>query len=91
MSAYFFARPVLRGQTLQTNRDLLSSLESADADVKKLITQASSILTERDHLDQPSTRRQNFLGIIFLVVSFALFTGALYLQIYTDPSFVRQP
>jgi hypothetical protein len=32
-SAYFFARPVLRGQTVQAHREILSDLESSDTDV----------------------------------------------------------
>lgn len=90
-SAYFFARPVLRGQTVQSHRDILSSLESKDPDVIKLIKDANSTLTRRAHLDQPLARRNNRWGLGLLVVSLILFTGAVALQISTDPSFVSQP
>jgi hypothetical protein len=86
-SAYFFALPALREQPLKAHRGLLEVLESSDPDVSKLITEASNILATRSQLDQPLARWHNFLGIILLVTSFLIFTGAIILQVYTDPLF----
>ena len=90
-SAACFARPVLRGQTVQSNRDVLSSLESSDPGVDKLIKQAADTLTRVAHLDQPLARRNNLWGVILLVASVLLFTGAVALQVLTDPSFGSHP
>jgi hypothetical protein len=90
-SAYCFANPVLRSQTVQSHRDILSSLESKDQDVSKLIKQAADTLTRRAQRDQPLARRNNLWGVVLLVASFLLFTGAVTLQVFTDPSFVSCP
>jgi hypothetical protein len=88
LSAYFFARPVLRGQTTQSNREILIDIKSSDPEVSSLIEQASEVLNRRIQNDQPLVRRDNRFGIILLVVSLSLFTGAIALQIITDPLFM---
>ena len=88
-SAYFFARPVLRGQTVQSHPDILSSLESSDPDVKQLIKSANDTLNRRAQLDHPLARQNNKLGVGLLIASVFLLTCAITLQVDTDPSFLR--
>lgn len=88
-SAYFFARPVLRGQTVQSHRDILSSLKSSDPDVEQLIKSANDTLNRRAQLDYPLARQNNKCGVGFLIASVILLTCAVILQVDTDPSFLR--
>lgn len=88
-SAYFFVRPVLRGQTLQSHRDILSSIASTDQDVAQLINSANNTLTRRAQLDYPLAMKDNKFGIILLIASVILLTCAVTLQAYTDPAFAR--
>jgi hypothetical protein len=87
LSAYSFARPVLRGQTLSVSKAILSEVTTEDADVQGLLDTARGILDERIKKHQPLDRRANKLGIGLLVVSILLLTGAVLLQIATDPLF----
>jgi hypothetical protein len=87
LSAYFFVRPVLRGQTVDASHDILAALKSDDRDVEKLLEQASGVLIERKRRNQPKSRRDNAIGVLLLVVSLLLFTGAVALQVLTDPAF----
>jgi hypothetical protein len=89
LSAYFFARPVLRGQAVSFSKEILSSAKSDDPDVTKLLNTTIEILNNRIQVDQPSVRRSNNLGYALLVASLLLLTGAIAWQIETDPSFVR--
>jgi hypothetical protein len=88
LSAYFFARPVLREQTLRSHRELLSELASDDQAIQEIINSASAKLTtSAQTVYQRKGRRDNFRGIALLVLSGLLFTGAVVLQLSTDPSF----
>ena len=89
-SAFFLARPVMRGQTVQAHRDLLANLVPTDSDVNALIAQATDVLTQSIKQDQPRTFRDNRRGVILLFLSFVLFTGAVALQISTDPAFLQE-
>jgi hypothetical protein len=91
LSAYFFARPVLRSQTLEAHRDLLGSLRPTNASVGDLIEYASEILTKTAQEDQPYSKSNNRNGVIALIISFILFTGAIFIQVTSDPSFTRTP
>jgi hypothetical protein len=87
LSAYSFARPVLRGQALSASKAILSEVTTEDADVKGLLDTARGILDERTKEHQPLDRRANRWGIGLLVASILLLTGAVLLQIATDPLF----
>lgn len=86
-SAYFFARPVLRGQTLQAHRELLAEATTNAPDIADLIAQASTALSKRSREEQPVTKKSNRNGILLLILSLLLFTAAIVLQIATDPQF----
>lgn len=87
LSAYFFARPVLRGQAVDASHDILTALKSTDRDVEKLLEHAAGVLIERKQRNLPKSRRDNAAGVLLLVASLLLFTGAVALQILTDPAF----
>jgi hypothetical protein len=89
-SAYFLARPIIRGQTLDTHRELLSTLRSDNAEVRTLIEKASNVLAVRAQHEHPKTSHDNSYGLAWLIISFILFTGALTLQISTDVAFQRE-
>jgi len=80
-SAFLFARPVLGGQNLQAQRELLSSLRPKDDDVADLVSQASNVLNERSQRDLPKVKSDNRWGFVLLIVSFLLFTAAVAVQI----------
>lgn len=86
-SAYFFARPVLRTQPVEAHREILSDIKSKDTDVTDLLSQATGVLNERIRSEAPSARRDNKRGVILLIISLLLLTGAVVLQVFTDPSF----
>jgi hypothetical protein len=88
-SAYFFARPALLGQPVQSHRDVLTNLRSSDPGITKLIADTSSILSAKAQSLNPKIKAHNRLGIAALVVSLILFTGAVVLQV-SDPSFTGQ-
>ena len=90
-SAYLFARPILRGQVLQNSQEILDSITPENPDVKILFDEASNLLSTRAQMEQPSARLHNFLGALLLLSSFLLFTGAVALQVSTDPSFHEKP
>lgn len=87
LSAYFFARPVLRGQAVDASHDILTALKSTDRDVEKLLEHAAGVLIERKQRNLPKSRRDNAAGVLLLVASLLLFTGAVALQVLTDPAF----
>jgi hypothetical protein len=91
VSAYFFARPALRGQAIAISKEILSdvALDGSDEGLKNLRENALGILSTRSSANQSLDRRANSRGIIFLAVSEVMLTGAVALQITTDPSFVR--
>jgi hypothetical protein len=89
-SAYFFARPVLRGQYLEAHRAILSEIETADADVTALIEQASGVLAQRAQADRPRAHRDNWRGVSLLLASLLIFSSAVGLQIATDPAFTHK-
>jgi type II secretory pathway component PulM len=91
LSAYFFARPVLRGQTLQAHRELLADMKANAPDIAKLIAEASTVLSERNHREKPVARRDNAIGVVLLVGSLLLYTAAIGLQVLTDPQFNPKP
>jgi hypothetical protein len=81
ISAFFFARPVLRWQPLQSQRDLLAGLKPTDPEIMNLVRDAASALDSRLQKGQPRASRDNYLGVLFLVVSCLLFTSAVVLQV----------
>ena len=83
LSAYFFARPILRGEYLEDHRVILSEIKTADCDITALIDHASGILTQRAQADRPRAHRDNWCGILLLVASFIIYSGAVGLQIAT--------
>jgi hypothetical protein len=89
LSAYCFARPVLRGQALSVSKAILSEVKTGDAEVESLLATTREILDERIKVHQPLDRRANEWGIGLLVVSILLLTTAVLLQIATDPLFVQ--
>jgi hypothetical protein len=90
-SAYFLARPVLRGQVLQAHRDVINSVQTADTRASKVIKAANSELEARALKDHPLARWDNGLGIGLLIVSIILFTAAIGLQVFTDPHLLASP
>jgi hypothetical protein len=88
LSAYFFARPVLRGQAVSLSKSILSGVEADDAKIKSLLATAHATLDERSKADQPLNHRANKWGIGLLIASVLLLTGAVTLQITTDPLFI---
>jgi hypothetical protein len=86
-SAYFFARPVLRGQAVESHREILSELKPQDADVAALVGEASRILDQRNAQNRTRARGDNKRGVFFLIVSVLLLTGAVLIQVNTDPLF----
>lgn len=87
-SAWFFAKPVLRGQTIAASKTILSAIEpSPDADVNALVKRATEILTKPETEQHALAKRENRWGVVFLIASLAFFTAALGLQIATEPSF----
>jgi hypothetical protein len=88
-SAYFFARPILRGEYLEDHRVILSEIKTADRDIAALIDHASGILTQRAQADRPRAHRDNWRGVWLLVASFIIYSGAVGLQIETDSAFAH--
>jgi hypothetical protein len=88
-SAYCFARPVLRGQAMLLSKTILSGVKSDDDRFKSLLATANATLQERSKADQPLDHRSNKWGVGLLVASVLLLSGAVALQVATDPSFSR--
>ena len=86
-SAWYFAKPVLRNQAITASKNTLSEVDADQADVRALFNRASKALAAREIKNDPLNRRDNKIAIVFLVVSLALFTAALVLQIVNEPSF----
>jgi len=86
-SAWFFARPVLRGQTTASSKSILSGVASSQEDIKALVVRAQQILNQRENDNLPLARRDNTIAVILLALSLALFTIALLLQVEIEPSF----
>jgi hypothetical protein len=86
-SAWCFARPVLRGQTVSSSKSILSSISASQTGVDELVKRATKVLEKRETDNQPLARRDNNWGRFFLGVSLVLFTVAVILQIQTEPSF----
>jgi hypothetical protein len=86
-SAWCFARPVLRGQTVSSSKSILSSISASQTGVDELVKRATKVLEKRETDNQPLARRDNNWGRFFLGVSLVLFTAAVILQIQTEPSF----
>ena len=89
LSAYCFARPVLRGQAVLFSKTILSDVKSDDDKVQSLLATAHATLDKRSKADQPLNHRANKWGVGLLVASVLLLTGAVTLQIATDPLFIQ--
>ena len=88
-SAYFFAKPVLRLQTLEYHRDILSNIKENENDsVHRLIEKVSDILAMKAQDEAKITTIYNKKGVVFLLFSIVIFTCAFVLQVYSDPAFV---
>jgi hypothetical protein len=88
-SAFVFARPVLRGQATQAQRDILASAAASEPDVAELLARATDVLARKAQAEQPRAARDNRVGLALLLLSLALFTGAVAIQVTSDPAFVR--
>jgi hypothetical protein len=88
-SAFCFARPVLRGQATQAQRDILASTAAAEPDVAALLARATDVLARKAQGEQPRGARDNRIGLALLVLSLALFTAAVAMQVASDPAFAR--
>jgi len=86
-SAWFFAKPVLRGQPVAASKTILSEVKSSQQDVAALFAHATEALSRRESDNRPLDKRDNKRGLALLVLSLLLFTAALVLQIQTEPSF----
>lgn len=86
-SAYFFARPVLRGQTVTFSKEILSGVEANDDKAKHVLQSMRDILDRRSSQDHDWVRRSNRFGYILLAASLLILTGAVVLQAETDPLF----
>lgn len=86
-SAYFLARPALRGAVLQANLLLLQDEVDDDPRVEDIRALAVRNLTARLTNRIPEDRRSNRIGSVFLLLSLATFTSAVLLQLGTDPAF----
>lgn len=84
-SAYFFARPVLRGQAMKADLEVLSSLESKDPDITDLLKISRDFLNRSAQREQLWTQRDNRWGVSLLFVSVLLFTAAVSIQVFTNP------
>ena len=80
-SAWFFARPVLRGQATASSRSILAAIKSTQADIDALVKSAAEELDKSVIAEQPSAARDNRRGAGLLVVSLVLLTLAVILQI----------
>lgn len=80
-SSFFFARPVLMGQSLQSHRDLLSSVRSPEKGVQDVFASALDVLNKEARENQPKTQSDNRRGAVLLAVSLLLFTSAVALQV----------
>jgi hypothetical protein len=90
-SAWYFAKPVLRGQTIAASKSVLSGVTSPQDDVSKLLKRANEILDESEIRNHPLAKRDNKIGVALLVVSLLLLTAAISLQVETDPLFHPKP
>src|SRR5690242_8785146 len=75
-SAWFFARPVLRGQAVASSKSILGAIKATKADVDALVRRANEELDKTVIADQPSAARDNRRGLGFLAVSLVLLTLA---------------
>lgn len=89
-SAYFFARPVLRGQAVAFSKDILSSVKADDGDSKRVLDSMLGILNDRTQREQDWVRQCNVLGFGLLLASVLILTGAVALQVETDPLFAAK-
>jgi len=90
-SAWYFAKPVLRGQTIAASKSVLSGVTSPQDDVAKLLKRANEILDESEVRNHPLAKRDNKIGVALLVLSLLLLTAAIGLQVETDPLFHPNP
>ncbi len=86
-SAYFLARPVLRSQILDFDRETLANLGPSRPAVDALIRQARQYLDRKAITEKKRAPKDNRVGYLLLLASGALFTGAVLLQVLTDPAF----
>jgi hypothetical protein len=86
-SAVFFARPILNTQALMSSRDVVSSMSSDKPDVAAMLNLLKDKLNGLVLRKQPGAKQDNLRGLVLLVVSFLLFTGAVVLQVATDSAF----
>ena len=90
ISAYLFARPVLRRQSLQTNLLTFETAASDDPNVEALrnsvINSTRTLLLEKSREES----RDNRLAMVFLVVSGMIFLGATVLHLEVEKSREKQ-
>jgi hypothetical protein len=86
-ASYLLARPALRGFALQSNVLLLETEKSTDSRIEEFRELAIKSFKDRLKQNIPRDRRSNKWGVALLILSFALFSGAVALQLHTDPAF----
>ena len=87
LSSYLLARPALRGFILQSNVLLLEGEKSSDPRIEEVRKLAIKNFKDRLKRNLPRDHRSNWLGVALLIVSLLLFSGAVALQLRTDPAF----
>jgi hypothetical protein len=90
-SAWFFARPVLRGQNIAASKSVLSGVTSPQAEVAALLKRATELLEKREVDNHPLAKRDNKFGLLLLALSVVLFTIAVIEQIEAEPSLHPAP
>ena len=87
IASYLLVRPALRGLTLQTNIDLLESEQSTNPRIEKFRQLAVNNLKGRRPKLAKHDRSLYGCGVALLILSFLIFSGAVVLQLRTDPAF----
>jgi hypothetical protein len=78
---------MLRGFALQTSLALLDFEPSPEPEIEGIRRGAVANVKKRLQQNIPSDRRSTALGIALLVFSLLLYTGAVVVQLSTDPAF----
>ena len=87
ISSYCFIYPVVRSQKTDLHLGVLSRVKTDRADVKALVTEARDSLEAEAGNQRKSSALWNYGGIAILATSLLLLTGAVIVQIGTDPAF----
>lgn len=86
-ASYLLARPALRNFVLQSNMLALDSQTHPDPDIERFRREAVQDFKDRLKARVPGDSRLNWWGAAVLLLSFVIFSGAVALQLRTDPAF----